>query len=500
MKAQATLSQFLPPHPGESRLIHNLWINRTFRRFCIGLLIAFVVYVLLWGLSGLDNTQRMTLVWFLFIVYLWVSETFPLPVTALMAGVGLLMLGIRNKPEEAFAPYAADAVFMILGSLILAQGVVRSGAERIIVVRLLRHFTSSTHRLLVGIVLICTMMAMVIPDHSVAAIMVPLVLMIIDQTDIKEHRNEMMAFLLAVAFGCSIAGMATPSGGARNVIAIGYLDEIAGLQINYLEWIILAAPLTLLLVVPTLIILKFSHRLKNRPLSLELEESEAITTDQRLALAILGFTILLFLSSGWTGFSLGTVAMTGAILMYATGVLDWDSSREDLRWGIIFIYGAALTLGAAMRDEEVAAWLANNFLDLNPWHGAAVILIFIVILTAFLTQVMSAGATVAVITPITLSFALATIGPDTDMTREFEFFASANHLIFSAAILTALCAAFAFATVFGTPPNLIVHSSGIPTGKDFAKAGLPLLCVAITMTILISRFYWPWAMDWLGLS
>lgn len=491
MKAQATLSQFLPPHPGESRLIHNLWIGRTFRRFCIGLLIVSIVYVLLWGITDLDYSQRMTLVWFLFIVYLWVSETFPLPVTALMAGVGLLLLGIRHKPEEAFAPYAADAVFMILGSLILAQGVVRSGAERIIVVRLLRHFTSSTHRLLVGIVLICTLLAMVIPDHSVAAIMVPLVLMIIDQTDIKEHRNEMMAFLLAVAFGCSIAGMATPSGGARNVIAIGYLNEIADLQVNYLEWVILAAPLTLILVIPTILVLKFAHRLKNRPLKLELEMSDSINPDQRLALTILGFTILLFLSSGWTGWSLGTVAMVGAILMYATGVLDWDSSREDLRWGIIFIYGAALTLGAALKDENVASWLAEGFLALNPWEGAAVVLVFIILLTALLTQVMSAGATVAVITPITLGFAAAT-------QNHLDFMPSSDALYLAAAMLTALCAAFAFATVFGTPPNIIVHSSGIPKGRDFARAGIPLLAIAIVATFLVSRFYWPWAMELLG--
>ena len=494
MKAQTTISQFLPPHPGESRLIHNLWINRTFHLFCAGLAIVTFIYLLLWGFTELSYVRRMTLVWFLFIVYLWVSETFPLPVTALMAGVGLLILEIRDDPAEAFAPYAADSVFMILGSLIIAQGVVRTGAEKIIVVRLLRKFTSSTHRLLIGIVLVSTLLAMIIPDHSVAAIMVPLVLMIIDQSDIKEHRNEMVAFLLAVAFGCSIAGVATPSGGARNVITIGYLSTNAGLDINYLEWTVLAAPLTLMLVLPTLLILKYSHGLKNRPLSLKLEDAGPSTGPQRLSLTILGLTILLFLSSGWTGWSLGTVAMLGAILMYATGVLDWDSSREDLRWGIIFIYGAALTLGAAMNDLKVASWLASGFFELNPWEGALVVLIFIAILTAILTQIMSAGATVAVITPVTLSLAGAVA------LTESDFVTSTAALQYSAALLTALCSAFAFATVFGTPPNIIVHSSGVPKARDFARCGIPLLVFATVLSLVFARFYWPWAMDWMGLG
>ncbi len=495
MKVQATLSQFFkPPHPGESPLIHNLWINRTFHRFLVGVLIVSVIYTLLWAFSSLDYVRRMTLAWFLFIVYLWVSETFPLPVTALMAGVGLLILGLRHSPEEAFAPYAADSVFMILGSLIIAQGVVRTGAENIIVVRLLRHFTTSTNRLLIGIVLVSTLLAMIIPDHSVAAIMVPLVVMIIDQTDIKEHRNEMMAFLLAVAFGCSIAGVATPSGGARNVITIGYLSTNAGLDINYLQWTILATPLTLMLVVPTLLILKYSHGLKDRPLKLKLEDTGPATGQQRLSLGILGFTILLFLSSAWTGWSLGTVAMVGAILMYVTGVLDWDSSREDLRWGIIFIYGAALTLGAAMNDLKVAGWLANGFFNLNPWEGALVVLIFIALLTVILTQIMSAGATVAVLTPVTLSLAGAVA------VTEGDFVTSTQALQYSAAMITALCSAFAFATVFGTPPNIIVHSSGIPKAGDFARCGVPLLIIATVLTLLFSYFYWPWAMDWMGLG
>ena len=76
-------------------------------------------------------------------------------------------------------------------------------------------------------------MAAIIPDHSVAAIMLPLVLTIADKTDIRKRPNEMIALVLAVAFSCSIAGLATPSGGARNVIAMGFLEELYDIPVDY---------------------------------------------------------------------------------------------------------------------------------------------------------------------------------------------------------------------------------------------------------------------------
>ena len=163
-----------------------------------------------------------------------------------MAGVALVLLG--EDRDLAFASYAADSVFMILGSLIIAQGITKSGAENLIIRRLLGPFTGSNYALILGIIVICSFMAAIIPDHSVAAIMLPLVLTVADKTDIKEKNNEMIALVLAVAFSCSIAGLATPSGGARNVIAMGFLEEIYDIRISYVQWVILAAPITIALI------------------------------------------------------------------------------------------------------------------------------------------------------------------------------------------------------------------------------------------------------------
>jgi sodium-dependent dicarboxylate transporter 2/3/5 len=464
--------------------LYRLYFNSTFRKLAAGIIIVSFIYVLLYFFAdGLSNSGRNVFALFLLIIYLWVSETFPLPVTALMAGVALVLLG-ENR-DDAFSSYASDSVFMILGSLIIAQGITKSGAENLIIRRLLGPFTGSNYALIFGIIVICSFMAAIIPDHSVAAIMLPLVLTIADKTDIRQHKNEMLALVLAVAFSCSIAGLATPSGGARNVIAMGFLEEIYNQQITYVQWVVLAAPITIALIPIVFLTLISVNKVSYRSIDYYYEKSDSIDERQFLALSILGVTFVLFLTSGFNGLTLGTSAMIGGILMHTFGVLEWEDSRQRLRWGVMFIYGAALTMGKAMVKHGAADWLAGGLYWLTEFADGeeVAIILMIIVVTVMLTNVMSDGAAAAILVPITLA-----VGWQAGLPLE------------SITLITAISTAFAFMTSFGTPPNLIVQASGIPKSSDFVRNGVPLVIFAIFLLIFVEQYYWDIAREWVDLS
>ncbi|MEE3242512.1 MAG: SLC13 family permease [Candidatus Thermoplasmatota archaeon] len=462
--------------------LYRLYLNSTFRKFGAGFMIVSFIHLLLFIFAdGLSPEGRNVFTLFLFIIYLWVSETFPLPVTALMAGVGLVLLG--EERDAAFSSYASDSVFMILGSLIIAQGISKSGAENLIIRKLLAPFTRSNYSLIFGTIVICSFMAAIIPDHSVAAIMLPIVLTIADKTDIRKRPNEMIALVLAVAFSCSIAGLATPSGGARNVIAMGFLEELYDIRITYVQWVILAAPLTIALVPFVFLTLVMVNKVRYRSIDYYSESTHSIDDRQLIALSVLALTFILFLTSGFNGLTLGTCAMIGGILMHVTGVLEWEDSRQRLRWGVMFIYGAALTMGKAMVNHGAADWLAGGLYRLADYGseigGDLTIVFLIIIVTVLLTNVMSDGAAAAILVPITLA-----VG-----------FQAGFNLAF-VAIITAVSTAFAFMTSFGTPPNLIVQASGIPRSSDFVRNGLPLIVISILLLMVAQTYYWGMASEW----
>jgi sodium-dependent dicarboxylate transporter 2/3/5 len=179
--------------------------------------------------------------------------------------------------------------------------------------------------------------------------------------------------------------------------------------------------------------------------------------------------------------------MIGGILMHTFGVLEWEDSRQRLRWGVMFIYGAALTMGKAMVTHGAAAWLAGGLYKLaeigSQFGGDSVIIFLIIIVTVLLTNIMSDGAAAAILVPITLA-----VG------------AAAGLPLASVALITAISTAFAFMTSFGTPPNLIVQASGIPKSSDFLRNGVPLVIFTIILLMTAEYYYWDMAREWVNLT
>ncbi|MBW3584033.1 MAG: SLC13 family permease [Euryarchaeota archaeon] len=451
---------------------------RRLRKLFFG--IAFLaIYLLLPTPRDLSVEGKNAIGLFLFIVYLWVTEALPLPVTALLAGVGFLALGIRDDPNEAFEPYAQDAFFFILGSLILADGITKSGADEVLAHRMLSVFGRNTHTLLFGIVASSAILAAFLSDHVIAAIMLPIVLGILRNTGFKGDPKMAPAFLIAVAFGTNIAGLATPSGGSRNAVALGYLRDIYDVQVSYLDWMVLAAPLTLVLIPVTYIVIALAFRVPFKRLERAKVDPGAyrFTQPQWAAIAILAFTVVLWVL-GSERFGLGAIAILGAVLMFVFGILDWEDTRSTIPWGVAFVYGAALAMGRVLKETLAAEWLAQHAFLLLPGQGAGIdilwLLIIIIVVIVIMTNFLSDGATVAVIAPITLSLAIL---------AEFD--------VASMGIITAIASAFAFILVIGTPPNLIIYASGAVRPKDFAKAGIPMTIAALVVLVIAVQWLWP---------
>jgi solute carrier family 13 (sodium-dependent dicarboxylate transporter), member 2/3/5 len=454
----------------------DLMANRRVRKIILGLLIG-AVLVLIPTPPGLTLEGQRTIALLVVVVFFWITEVFPLPVTALAAGAGLVLLGVHTSPNKAFAPYAEDTVFFILGSLILAQAIGRSGADRALASTILRHMGHSKDSLLWAVLIISSTFAMVISDHAVAAIMLAIVIAVIQNSPIKKDVVYQRGLIIAVAFGASISGLATPSGGARNAVAIGYMRDLYDVQVSYLQWMMMGVPITILLVPVVFFLVKFSFRIKNERLDKMKVLDVPVTKKHMLPISILLFTVVLWVTLGTT-YGLGVIAIVGATLMFAFGVLDWEDARRGIAWGVPFIYGAALTLGRSMQTTGAADWITGHYFSRIPFGTEIAILISIGIITVIATNFMSDGAAVAVVAPFSL--ALANLASPGDPTA-----------VMFAGVLTAICSAFAFVLVIGTPPNVMAYSTGYARAKDFMRVGLPLTGTALALTLAVVHWWWP---------
>lgn len=482
---------------GYQRWVHlrsqvNLYYFWEKRWFFIAIMLAFA-FLQTGPYEGLTREGQIVLTMSLFATILFITEPVPLPTVALMIVVGqVVLLGIESTTVAK--SLMTDSVLFIMGALMLAVAVVKQKLDRRIAWAIVQVTGTSTFRISFGITLTCGVLASFIGEHTVAAMMLPVGITLISLTsnDPKKVKNLAAVLLLSISYGCAIAGIGTPSGGARNAIMIGYWQdfffdpanpETRRFLVDYVTWMMYAYPIFLiqLPIVTTILFWTFKPEYPDLSRAVSRLRTQVIMDGpirpaQWMAILVFALTVI-----GWISFSeqlgLGIVAIAGAIAFLVAGLVRWEDVNSGVNWGVVLLYAAAISLGVQMKETGAAEWVASNFLEILRPIGMATgngLEAAIALLTTFVTNTMTAGAAVAVLGPIVLQTATA---------------GGADPLVVG--FVTAISSAFAYITAAAHPAFTIIYASGYLTGKDFLKSGWRMTIASLVLLLLSTYFYWP---------
>jgi len=447
------------------------------------LVISFILSIILFYLpspEGLLPEGHRTLIIVLTVLILIISESIPLPAVAILILIMEVILGVDTADGVA-SSFMNDAVFFIMGSLMLAVSIVHQGLDKRLALGIINITGNKTWRIVLGFVAVSALLSSFIGEHTVAAMMLPVALSLIRNAGLETNKATPLSTLLlfSIAYGCAIGSIGTPSGGGRNVIMIGYLSEFSLVNISYVEWMIFAYPLLLLEIPLAALVLWITFTPKQkimdsavRKLKVQVAKTGKLTGNQIMAIFVF---LLVFL--GWVFLSpiigLGIVALTGVFFYLAFGLIEWKEINRNTNWGVILLFGAAISLGIQMKETGAALWVAEKALITLEviFQDVSIVRWFVsVVLTGILTNLLSNAATIAVLGPIVL-----------DM--------GGDPLIIG--ISTSIASAFAYLTIVASPTCMIIHSTGLVTSSDYLKAGWKLFLISIVLLFLVSYFYWP---------
>ena len=403
----------------------------------------------------------------------------PLPGIAFIIIILEVYFGIGDANSIAHS-FMNDAVFFIMGSLMLAVAIVRQGWDKRIALGIIKLTGNKTHRVAFGFAAISAILASFVGEHTVAAIMLPIALTLIKftSTDLKKVTRLSAYLLFSIAYGSLIGSVGTPSGGGRNVILIHYWQEFGMSDISYIGWMKFAYPI-IFIQIPILswVLWKtFPPEYTNldtgvRRLKVQVSKSDTITPQKILALVIFFMVFL-----GWILFSesigLGIIALTGVVLYLVTGLVSWDDLNKHVNWGVVLLFGATISMGAQINHTGAAVWLANNVIELGGEMMSSFPIItdsVVVLLTTLLANVLSSSATVAVLGPITLNLPGDSV-----------------HI----GLIMAMSSAFGYFTAVAAPACTIIYASRLVRAKDFLKIGWKIGLISIVLLIVYANTYW----------
>ena len=201
------------------------------------LIISFFLSILLFYLpspEGLTSEGHRTLIIVLTTLILIISESIPLPAVAILILIMQVILGV-DTPDGVASSFMSDAVFFIMGSLMLAISIVHQGLDKRLALGIINISGNKTWRIVLGFVAVSAILASFIGEHTVGAMMLPVALSLIRNAGLRTDKATQLSTLLlfSIAYGCAIGSIGTPSSGARNVIMIGYLSEFGLGDISY---------------------------------------------------------------------------------------------------------------------------------------------------------------------------------------------------------------------------------------------------------------------------
>ena len=420
-------------------------------------------------------------------VVFFATEAVPMPAVALLIGLVQLFFGITS-PSILAKTYAHDAVWFIAGSLALGATLVKYGLDKRVGMLVVNLAGTKTRSIVVGILLGTAIPTAFVGEHAVAAMYVPIALALYTLTN-KSTPSPTLGTLLmvSIAVGCMIGGPMSPTGGARNALMIGFLGNM-GIDISFMGWLSMGFMYTIVMSIVMAFLLPFLFKPEVEDLSeavgllkKDLEKHGAMTSQQKLVAGIMALVVFLWITDkslvkDLLGFSLGLggIAISGAVLYMLFGLTSWKDYEDKVSWGVIVLYAGCISLGIVFKNTGASSWFADQIMSLvaplGLDSGIGLVLLMCVI-GAVLTNLMSAGATVAVIGPVVLDMALSS---------------GTNPLLVGVGL--AISTSMAYWLVIGTPASSIVYASGQLQSKDFirmATLGWPAALIALSLIIIL---------------
>lgn len=440
---------------------------------------------------------KVSLAMMAFVVLCFVTACIPLPAVAFCIGLLLVFTGVVTRTEVA-ALYWSDACWFIMGSLMFAAAFVKTGVDKRICLFLFDKLARpSVAAVTLVMVIVIAPVASFISDHALAAIFLPIAIILHRGSQGMEKIPDMelgKMLVITVAMACNIGGFGSPSGGARNVIMMTYLNDMFGIDIGYFQWMIYAMPFVIIMIPITWLALRWRFKPQVRDLSpamnylkQDIAKMGKWNRDQILALVIFlvmiffWFTEKTFYDKGIfpVRLGIGVIAIAGAVAYIISGVVNWRDYQERVDWGVIWLYAGAIIFGKVLDESGAAYFIARSAVDFMGRFGMneGVPLIGLAsVLTGGITQIMADGPAAASVGPITLNMA-GIAHPGTQM---LPFMALA----------TACASSFAYCLIIGTPPNAIVYASGYLEPRDYLRVGIPLWFAANIVLLLMASTYW----------
>ena len=469
--------------------ISNALSNHLNKKKVWQLLAIIVVTTIVWnlpsnvfGINGLTIVQQRVIAIFVFAILSWLTECIPawatsLALTAIMCvtvsknAFGVFKgdnVGKLLDSTEIMASFADPIIMLFLAGFIIAIAASKSGLDTLLARNLIRPFGKKSENVLLGFLLITGLFSMFISNTATAALMLTFLAPVF--AALPANGKGRIALTLSIPVAANLGGLGTPIGTPPNLIALKYLNDPAGLNMNigFAQWALLMMPTVIILLIISWKVILHYYPFTQKTIELKIDGAVHRGWRMWVVMATFILTILLWvIPKEITGIDTNTVSMIPMGIFAITGVIT-AKDLQKIDWSVIWMVAGGFAIGLGM-DSSGLADAAIESIPFGSWSPMLIMLISGLI-CYLLSNFISNTATAALLVPI---LAVVCRG----MGNKLDGIGGTSIVLVGIAI----AASCAMCLPISTPPNAIAYSTGLVKQNQMLKVGLSCGLISLAL-------------------
>ena len=417
------------------------------------------------------SQTTITLLFLAFTIISFMLEKIPLGLTATICALGLTLTGVLDA-STTFAQYVNSNVILCVGMFVVGQALFETGMANKIG-GIVTKFARTERTLIIAIMVIVGVMSGFLSNTGTAAVLIPVVCGIADESGYSRSR-----LLMPLVFAAALGGNLSIIGAPGNLMGVNALQEM-GLSTSFFMYAPVGVPMLILGIIYFVFLgyrfLPDGTVSGGAAVEAQKDFSNVPKWKQVISLVVLIVVIIAMIFEEEIGISIQISSCIGAAFLVLTGVLTEKEALQSIDLKVVLLFGGSLSLAKALDTTGAGNLIADKIVGLlgaNP--NPIVLLLVIFIVTCALTNFMSNTATTALMIPIAVSLA-NNLGADPR----------------AVVIATVIAGSCAYATPIGMPANTMVVGLGGYKFKDYVKSGLPLILFSFAICMILLPILFP---------
>lgn len=461
--------------------------------------LVFILIQLFFKPQGLSPQGVAVLACTLWIAIWWITEAIPIAVTSMLPVIIFPLTGAMSI-QDTTSSFGDKYIFLYIGGFVLSIAIEKWSLHKRIALNIINAIGTNSSSIVLGFMIATGFLSMWISNTATAVMMMPIGLAIVkqfeDHPDTQENENLIFgkALMLAIAYSASIGGISTLIGTPPNVIFAGVIQKFYHVEISFMQWFKIGFPVALVLMTFCwFYLVKVSFKLDKQrfpggkaEIQRQLQKLGTIKFEEKAIFIVFVLTALAWITRGFVlsklipGIDDTIIAMVAAVILFLIPskrdkgqmLLTWKEA-ERLPWGILLLFGGGLAIASGFESTGLASWIGNQ---ITIFQGVTLLVLLIIIVTMvnFLTEITSNLATTAMLLPVLVPVAAV--------------LNESPYVLMVGATLAASCA---FMLPVATPPNAVVFGSGYLRIPDMIRKGFVMNIFSIIIIVFFVYFIVP---------